>query len=61
MSRIGKNPVIIPDGVEVKLEGNKVVAEHNNFVYDVTIIGDIQKTENGWKITPIDGVGKICF
>lgn len=50
-----------PTDTALKLEGNKVVAEHNNFVYDVTIVGNIQKTENGWKITPIDGVGKICF
>ncbi len=27
MSRIGKNPIAIPDGVEVKIENNKVIAK----------------------------------
>ena len=27
MSRIGKHPVEIPEGVEIKLEGNKVIAK----------------------------------
>lgn len=42
MSRIGKNPVIIPDGVEVKLEGNKVIAKGPKGTEEVVIRDEIE-------------------
>ena len=37
MSRIGKKPIIIPDGVEVKIEGQKVSAKGPKGTLDLTI------------------------
>ncbi|MBR1977619.1 50S ribosomal protein L6 [bacterium] len=42
MSRIGKNPVIIPDGVEVKLEGNKVIAKGPKGTEEVVVRDEIE-------------------
>ncbi len=42
MSRIGKNPVIIPDGVEVKLEGNKVIAKGPKGTEEVVVRDEIK-------------------
>ncbi len=42
MSRIGKNPVVIPDGVEVKLEGNKVIAKGPKGTEEVVIRDEIE-------------------
>ena len=42
MSRIGKNPVIIPDGVEVKLEGNKVIAKGPKGTEEVIVRDEIE-------------------
>ena len=42
MSRIGKNPVVIPDGVEVKLEGNKVIAKGPKGTEEVVVRDEIE-------------------
>ncbi len=41
MSRIGKQPVVIPSGVEVKLEGEKIVAKKGNLVKEVDTKGNV--------------------
>lgn len=42
MSRIGKNPVVIPDGVEVKLEGNKVIVKGPKGTEEVVVRDEIE-------------------
>jgi len=51
MSRIGKKPVIIPEGVEVKVESNKVTAKGPLGVLDVTIRPEIIVKLEGKEIT----------
>ena len=41
MSRIGKHPVEIPDGVEIKLEGNKVIAKGPLGVEEVEVAPEL--------------------
>lgn len=42
MSRIGKNPVVIPDSVEVKLEGNKVIVKGPKGTEEVVVRDEIE-------------------
>ena len=48
MSRIGKQPVVIPDGVEVKLEGNVLIFKKANVQKELDTKGFVNiKIENG--------------
>jgi large subunit ribosomal protein L6 len=51
MSRIGKKPVIIPEGVEVKVESNKVTAKGSLGTLDITIRPEIIVKLEGKEIT----------
>lgn len=41
MSRIGRRPIPIPDGVEIKLEGQKVVAKGKQGQLEWTVVRDL--------------------
>ncbi len=47
MSRIGKKPVEIPAGVEVKLDGNKVVVKGAKGTLEHTVVGEIKVAIEG--------------
>lgn len=42
MSRIGKNPIVVPKGVEVKFDNNRITVKGSNerllFTFEVNII-----------------------
>ncbi|MBR1649047.1 MAG: 50S ribosomal protein L6 [Alphaproteobacteria bacterium] len=56
MSRVGKYPVVIPAGVEVKIENNKVVAKGKNgelsFIFDDSHVST-KLEENKVVVTPL--------
>ena len=57
MSRIGKNPVTVPDGVEVALEGRHVRASGKQGMLSVTLTDDIEVVREGallW-VKPLNG------
>ena len=47
MSRIGKKPVEIPAGVEVKLDGNKVIVKGAKGTLEHTVVGEIKVAIEG--------------
>ena len=44
MSRIGKNPVVVPKGVEVTLSGQDVSAKGPNGTLAMTLVPDVVAT-----------------
>ena len=56
MSRVGKYPVVIPAGVEVKIENNKVIAKGKNgelsFTFDDSHVST-KLEENKVVVTPL--------
>ncbi|MGB1539844.1 MAG: 50S ribosomal protein L6 [Rickettsiales bacterium] len=51
MSRIGKNPIAVPEGVQVTLDGNKVAVQGKNGQLETTITGDVNVTYTDGQIT----------
>jgi len=47
MSRIGKKPVEIPAGVEVKVDGNKVIVKGAKGTLEHTVVGEIKVAIEG--------------
>lgn len=56
MSRIGKKPVTIPSGVEVKVDGQTVTAKGKNGELSVTLVDEVtvKQTDNGIEIAPLN-------
>ena len=56
MSRIGKLPVAIPDGVKANVEGQRVVTSGPKGELEVTLVDDVnvEVTDDGIKVTPND-------
>ena len=56
MSRIGKLPVAIPDGVKANVEGQRVVTNGPKCELEVTLVDDVtvEMTDDGIKVTPND-------
>ena len=56
MSRIGKMPVAIPDGVKANIEGQKVMASGPKGELEVMLVDDVnvKMTDDGIKVTPND-------
>ena len=56
MSRIGKHPVEIPEGVEIKLEGNKVIAKGPLGTEEVVVAPELDvKVEDKVTLVGCDG------
>ncbi len=55
MSRIGKKPVEIPSGVDVKIDGQTVTAKGPKGELSVTLVDDVsvEQTEDGIQINPV--------
>ncbi len=51
MSRIGKNPVEVPSGVEVKLDGANITAKGKNGQLSMTLVDDVIASMDDGKIT----------
>jgi len=51
MSRIGKNPIDVPDGVTIKLDGNKVTVKGPRGELSRTIPADMMVAQDDGKIT----------
>jgi large subunit ribosomal protein L6 len=56
MSRIGKTPVAIPDGVKASIEGQKVAASGPKGQLEVVLVDDVsvEMTDDGIKVVPND-------
>jgi len=56
MSRIGKRPVPVPKGVEVKVDGQRVTAKGPKGQRDYVVhdMCSVEMTEDGVTVTPID-------
>ncbi|TNE38445.1 MAG: 50S ribosomal protein L6 [Alphaproteobacteria bacterium] len=56
MSRIGKKPVPVPSGVEVKLDGQNISVKGSKGVLSAVLIDDViaQMTDEGVKVDPRD-------
>jgi len=56
MSRIGKTPVAIPDGVKASIEGQKVAASGPKGQLEVVLVDDVsvEMTDDGIKVIPND-------
>ena len=56
MSRIGKKPVAVPDGVEVTLSGQNVAVKGPKGELSVTLSEKVtvEKDDNGIVVSPID-------
>jgi large subunit ribosomal protein L6 len=54
MSRIGKNPVVVPEGVEVTLSGQEVSAKGPNGTLAMTLVEDVMATreDNVIRVVP---------
>ena len=54
MSRIGKKPISIPDGVELKIDGQKVSAKGKNGELSVTLVDEVtvKQDDTGIVIEP---------
>jgi large subunit ribosomal protein L6 len=54
MSRIGKKPVTIPSGVEVKVDGQTVKAKGSKGELEVTLVDDVtvEMTDDGVTVSP---------
>lgn len=55
MSRIGKKPVVVPSGVEVKIDGQTVKAKGSKGELSVTLVDDVtaQLSDDGVVISPV--------
>ena len=55
MSRIGKKPVAIPSGVEVKIDGQTVKAKGSKGELEVTLVDDVtvEMTDDGVVVAPV--------
>lgn len=55
MSRIGKKPVVIPSGVDVKIDGQTVTAKGSKGELSVTLVSDVtvEQTDDGVVISPV--------
>jgi len=42
MSRVGKQPVTIPNGIEVKVDGSKIVAKKGNKTSELNTFGNVE-------------------
>lgn len=56
MSRIGKKPVALPEKVEAKVEGQRVVVKGPKGELEVTLVEDVTvaKTDDGIEVNPRD-------
>ncbi|TNE59314.1 MAG: 50S ribosomal protein L6 [Alphaproteobacteria bacterium] len=56
MSRIGKKPIPVPSGVEVKLDGQNISVKGSKGVLSAVLIDDViaQMTDEGVKVDPRD-------
>lgn len=55
MSRIGKKPVAVPSGVEVKVDGQTVKAKGSKGELEVTLVDDVtvELTDDGVVVAPV--------
>ena len=55
MSRIGKKPVVVPSGVEVKIDGQTVKAKGSKGELEVTLVDDVtvEMTDDGIVVAPV--------
>ncbi len=55
MSRIGKTPVSLPDGVKANIEGQKIVANGPKGQLEVVLVDEVtvEMTDDGIKVSPI--------
>lgn len=55
MSRIGKKPVAVPSGVEVKIDGQTVKAKGSKGELEVTLVDDVtvEMTDDGVVVAPV--------
>lgn len=55
MSRIGKKPIAVPSGVEVKIDGQTVKAKGSKGELSITLVDDVtaQMTDDGVAISPV--------
>ncbi|MBO6550185.1 MAG: 50S ribosomal protein L6 [Rhizobiales bacterium] len=55
MSRIGKKPVVVPSGVEVKIDGQTVKAKGSKGELSVTLVDDVtvEITDDGVVVSPV--------
>lgn len=55
MSRIGKKPVAVPSGVEVKIDGQTVKAKGSKGELEVTLVDDVtvELTDDGVVVAPV--------
>ena len=51
MSRIGRNPIDVPDGVTIKIDGNRVTVKGPRGELSRTIPGDMKVTQEDGKLT----------
>jgi len=51
MSRIGRNPIDVPDGVTIKVDGNRVMVKGPRGELSRTIPGDMKVTQEDGKLT----------
>ncbi len=51
MSRIGRNPIDVPDGVTIKVDGNRVTVKGPRGELSRTIPGDMKVTQEDGKLT----------
>ncbi len=51
MSRIGRNPIDVPDGVTIKIDGNNVTVKGPRGELSRTIPGDMKVTQEDGKLT----------
>jgi large subunit ribosomal protein L6 len=56
MSRIGKTPVSLPDGVKANIDGQKITANGPKGQLEVVLVGDVtaEMTDDGIKVVPND-------
>lgn len=52
MSRIGKNSITVPSGVDVKINGQKITAKGSKGELSITLVDDVtvEKTESGLQL-----------
>ncbi|GJM01572.1 MAG: 50S ribosomal protein L6 [Rhodomicrobium sp.] len=55
MSRIGKKPVAIPSGIDVKIDGRKVTAKGSKGELSVTLVDNVtvELTDDGVVVSPV--------
>ena len=56
MSRVASNPILLPDGVELKVEGKRVTAsgKMGNLSYEIHELVRLVDEEGGFTFTPED-------